>query len=179
MNDEELCSMFGTSLEEVERDVQRVYEGGDFTGVVFGEPIDGLPPARLKTSSVKFYDSELKAIDMTASTYVFDVSKRKPKPEPASSTKKINPPNQWLTHVNSHPPSKLTSHPHTSNPRALHVRNLANDTQRSITLFLVAHRFAERHRNLNHGRGNSHTTIVFTERTTCAQSAHTITNCQR
>lgn len=66
MNDEELCSMFGTSLEEVERDVQRVYEGADFTGVVFGEPIDGLPPARLKTSSVKFYESELKAIDMAA-----------------------------------------------------------------------------------------------------------------
>ena len=64
-------------------------------------------------------------------------------------------------------------------PRTLHVRNLANDTQGSITLFLVAHRFTERHRNLNHGRSNSYTTIVFTERSACAHSAHAITNSQR
>lgn len=65
MSDRELCEMFGTTLEEVEADVDR-YERGDFSGFVFGEPVDGRPGAKMRSSSVKFFDFELAAIDRAA-----------------------------------------------------------------------------------------------------------------
>lgn len=65
MNDERLCEMFGTTLEEVEADVEK-YESGDLSGFDFSKPIDGRPMAKMKTSTVKFYDFELAAIDSAA-----------------------------------------------------------------------------------------------------------------
>lgn len=71
MNDEELCKMFGTTLEQVEADA-RVIESGDLSGWEFGEPTDGFPAAELKgelkQTSVKLYDYELKAIDKAAAS---------------------------------------------------------------------------------------------------------------
>lgn len=65
MNDEKLCEMFGTTLEEVGSDVEK-YEKGDFSGMAFGEPIDGRPAAKMKTASFKLFDFELAAIDRAA-----------------------------------------------------------------------------------------------------------------
>lgn len=42
MIDKELCEKFGTTLEEVEADTE-LYEGGDFSNVQFGSPVDGKP----------------------------------------------------------------------------------------------------------------------------------------
>ena len=65
MNDRELCEMFGTTLEEVEADVEK-YEKGDFSDMRFGEAIDGRPQAKMKTTSFKLFDFELTAIDKAA-----------------------------------------------------------------------------------------------------------------
>lgn len=65
MNDKELCEAFGTTLEEVEADVEK-FESGDWDGFVFGDPIAGRPAAKTKTVSTKFYDFELAAIDRAA-----------------------------------------------------------------------------------------------------------------
>lgn len=65
MSDEELCRRFGTTLAQVEADVEK-YESGDLSGFEFGDPIDGRPTPKMVTSSVKFYDFELKAIDAAA-----------------------------------------------------------------------------------------------------------------
>lgn len=65
MNDRELCEMFGTTLEEVEADVEK-YEKGDFSDMRFGEAIDGRPQAKMKTTSFKLFDFELAAIDKAA-----------------------------------------------------------------------------------------------------------------
>ncbi len=65
MNDRQLCEMFGTTLEEVEADVEK-YESGDLSDFDFSKPIDGRPTAKMKTSTVKFYDFELAAIDSAA-----------------------------------------------------------------------------------------------------------------
>lgn len=69
MNDEELCKMFGTTLEQVEADCRK-YESDDLSGWEFGEPVDGLPMSdlkgELKQTSIKLYDYELKAIDKAA-----------------------------------------------------------------------------------------------------------------
>lgn len=65
MNDKELCEMFGTTLEEVEADVEK-YESGDFSGVSFGSSINGRPPEKMKTASFKLFEFELAAIDRAA-----------------------------------------------------------------------------------------------------------------
>ena len=65
MNDRALCEMFGTTLEEVEVDVEK-YEKGDFSDMRFGEAIDGRPQAKMKTTSFKLFDFELAAIDKAA-----------------------------------------------------------------------------------------------------------------
>ena len=65
MSDKDLCERFGTTLEEVEADAEK-YESGDFSDFVFGDPIEGRPGAKMKTSSVKFFDYELAAIDRAA-----------------------------------------------------------------------------------------------------------------
>ena len=65
MNDRELCEMFGTTLEEMEADVEK-YEKGDFSDMRFGEAIDGRPQAKMKTTSFKLFDFELAAIDKAA-----------------------------------------------------------------------------------------------------------------
>ncbi len=65
MNDKELCKMFGTTIEEVEEDAQK-YENGDFSEMSFGQPIEGKPQPKLKTTSVKMYEFELEAIDRAA-----------------------------------------------------------------------------------------------------------------
>lgn len=65
MNDSELCKMFGTTIEQVESDCEK-YESGDFSGWEFGKPIDGRPKAAMKTTSLKFSETELTAIDNAA-----------------------------------------------------------------------------------------------------------------
>lgn len=65
MNDMELCRMFGTTLEEVEADVEK-YESGDFSEFDFSEPIEGKPTAKMRTTSIKLFDFELAAIDRAA-----------------------------------------------------------------------------------------------------------------
>lgn len=65
MSDRDLCRMFGTTLEEVEADARK-YEAGDLSGMRFGAPIDGKPGAKMKASSIKFFDFELAAIDRAA-----------------------------------------------------------------------------------------------------------------
>ena len=65
MNDRELCEKFGTTLEEVEADVE-LYEKGDFSGMRFGKPIDGRPQPKMKSTSFKLFDFELAAIDRAA-----------------------------------------------------------------------------------------------------------------
>ena len=44
MNDRQLCKMFGTTLEEVEADVEK-YERGDFSDFDFSKLIEGGPAA--------------------------------------------------------------------------------------------------------------------------------------
>ena len=65
MTDEEICKKLGTTLEELERDVEE-FENGTWEGLKFGEPIEGRPAPRMKTTSLKFYDFELAAIDAAA-----------------------------------------------------------------------------------------------------------------
>ena len=65
MTDEQLCKMFGTTLEEVEKDAKK-YESGNIDDFSFGDPIKGRPEPKMKTSSVKFFDFELAAIDKAA-----------------------------------------------------------------------------------------------------------------
>ena len=65
MSDARLCEAFGTSLEEVESDV-KAFVNGAWDEFEFGEPIDGRPEAKMKTTSLKFYDFELAAIDAAA-----------------------------------------------------------------------------------------------------------------
>lgn len=67
MNDKELCEMFGTTLEEVEADVEK-YENGDFFEMTFGNPIEGRPQPKMKTTSFKLFDFELEAIDRAAAS---------------------------------------------------------------------------------------------------------------
>ena len=67
MNDKELCEMFGTTLEEVEADVEK-YENGDFSEMTFGNPIEGRPQPKMKTTSFKLFDFELEAIDGAAAS---------------------------------------------------------------------------------------------------------------
>ncbi len=67
MNDKELCEMFGTTLEEVEADVEK-YENGDFSEMTFGNPIEGRPQPKMKTTSFKLFDFELEAIDRAAAS---------------------------------------------------------------------------------------------------------------
>lgn len=65
MSDKELSRAFGTTVEEIDADV-KAFESGDWSNFEFGEPIDGRPQAKMKTTSLKFYDFELAAIDSAA-----------------------------------------------------------------------------------------------------------------
>ena len=65
MSDRELCEAFGTTLDDVEADVN-AFESGAWEGFRFGKPIDGKPEAKMRTTSLKFYDFELAAIDAAA-----------------------------------------------------------------------------------------------------------------
>lgn len=65
MTDKELCEVFGTTLDDVEADVEK-YESDDTGGFEFGKPIDGRPTAKMKTTSLKLYDFQLAAIDRAA-----------------------------------------------------------------------------------------------------------------
>ena len=65
MSDKELSKAFGTSIEEIDADVES-FENGDWSDFKFGKPIDGKPQAKMKTTSLKFYDFELAAIDAAA-----------------------------------------------------------------------------------------------------------------
>ncbi len=65
MNDKELCKKFGTTLEEIEADVE-LYEKGDFSNMKFGTPIEGKPQPKMKSTSFKLFDFELEAIDRAA-----------------------------------------------------------------------------------------------------------------
>ena len=65
MSDKELCKAFGTTLEEVDSDV-KAFESGPWNDFKFGEPVEGRPQAKMKTTSLKFYDFELAAIDAAA-----------------------------------------------------------------------------------------------------------------
>ncbi len=65
MNDRELCELFGTTLEEVETDVEK-YKRGDFSDVAFGTPIEGKPETKMRTVSVKLFDFEIAAVDRAA-----------------------------------------------------------------------------------------------------------------
>lgn len=65
MNDDELCKKYGTTLEDVDRDVEE-FEHGDWGSFHFGDPVEGRPKPKMKTTSLKFYDFELAAIDAAA-----------------------------------------------------------------------------------------------------------------
>lgn len=65
MSDKELCKAFGTTLEEVDSDVE-AFESGSWNDFEFGAPVEGRPQAKMKTTSLKFYDFELAAIDAAA-----------------------------------------------------------------------------------------------------------------
>ena len=65
MSDKELSAAFGTTIDEIDADVE-AFEHGDWEGFEFGTPIDGRPEAKMKTTSLKFYDYELAAIDAAA-----------------------------------------------------------------------------------------------------------------
>ena len=65
MNDKELSKAFGTNIEEIGADVES-FESGNWSYFKFGKPIDGRPRAKMKTTSLKFYDFELAAIDAAA-----------------------------------------------------------------------------------------------------------------
>ncbi len=51
MNDRELCEMFGTSLEDVEREVSKV-EAGDYSDFDFSKAIMGRPMVKEKMEMV-------------------------------------------------------------------------------------------------------------------------------
>ena len=65
MSDKELCEAFGTTIDEVESDVD-AFETGTWEDFKFGNPVDGKPEAKMRTTSIKFYDFELAAIDAAA-----------------------------------------------------------------------------------------------------------------
>ena len=65
MSDKELCKAFGTTLEEIDSDVE-TFESGAWNDFKFGAPVEGRPQAKMKTTSLKFYDFELAAIDAAA-----------------------------------------------------------------------------------------------------------------
>lgn len=65
MDDKELCKAFGTTLEEVDRDVEE-FEHGRWEGYAFGEPIEGRPQPKMRNTSIKLYDFELTAVDRAA-----------------------------------------------------------------------------------------------------------------
>lgn len=51
MSDKKLCEMFGTTLEEVESDVEK-FENGDWEGFEFSKPIVGIPVVKEKMAMV-------------------------------------------------------------------------------------------------------------------------------
>lgn len=51
MNDEELCKLFGTSIEEVEREVGKV-EAGDYSSFDFSRVIMGRPVVKEKMTTI-------------------------------------------------------------------------------------------------------------------------------
>lgn len=63
MNDEELCMMFGTTLDDVEREVEKV-EAGDYSSFDFSRVTDGIPMQedKLRTISAPIGESRLAAI---------------------------------------------------------------------------------------------------------------------
>lgn len=63
MNDRELCEMFGTTLEEVEREVTKV-EAGDYSSFDFSRVTDGIPMQedKLRTITTPVGESRLAAI---------------------------------------------------------------------------------------------------------------------
>lgn len=65
MTDEELCRMFGTTLEQVDADAEK-YESGDLSGWEFAAPVDGRPRVKMRTASLKMPEFELVAIDRAA-----------------------------------------------------------------------------------------------------------------
>ena len=65
MSDKELCEGFGTTLAEADSDVE-AFESGSWDDFKFGTPVEGRPQAKMKTTSLKFYDFELAAIDNAA-----------------------------------------------------------------------------------------------------------------
>ena len=65
MSDKELCEAFGTTIDEVESDVD-AFENGTWEGFKFGKPVDGKPETKMRTTSLKFYDFELAAVDAAA-----------------------------------------------------------------------------------------------------------------
>lgn len=65
MTDEELCRMFGTTLEQVDADVEK-YESGDLSGWEFAAPVDGRPRMEMRTASLRMPEFELAAIDRAA-----------------------------------------------------------------------------------------------------------------
>lgn len=46
MTDKELCEMFGTTLEEVDADVEK-YENSNFSEMTFGAPVEGRPIGKI------------------------------------------------------------------------------------------------------------------------------------
>lgn len=63
MSDRELCEMFGTTIEDVEREVDKV-EAGDFSGFDFSRVMMGSPmrEERLKMISAPVGESRIAAI---------------------------------------------------------------------------------------------------------------------
>ena len=67
MNDEELCEMFSTTLDDVERDAQ-AWEEGDFSSFNFDAAIIGRPMRSepMETISLKVPRSRLEAMEKVA-----------------------------------------------------------------------------------------------------------------
>lgn len=63
MNDKELCEMFGISIEDAEREVEKLeagdYSSWDFSRVMMGSPMDN---EKLEVISTPIGESRLKAI---------------------------------------------------------------------------------------------------------------------
>ena len=55
----------GSTIDEVESDVD-AFENGTWEGFKFGNPVDGKPEAKMRTTSLKLYDFELAAVDAAA-----------------------------------------------------------------------------------------------------------------
>lgn len=66
MSDDAVAQMLGVSLSQIEADVAK-YESGDLSGWQFGASSEGRPyAAPMRTTSVKLYEHELRAIDRLA-----------------------------------------------------------------------------------------------------------------